>query len=352
MSKTQKIIAVAILLFAVFVPHSIVSANAAPSRSVIWFSFIHQAQTMPEIEKFTVWVCEDETCSSFSTIEQIPNSEPMDFDNELYCFDNWCRWQFYPKNEDAGIAMYSDKHLDPFYFRILVRFSDVERLSNILYGFPSEFGEVEYYNVEIRDKDLLLAFNESFQDPGLSGKFASYFLTLLLEPLSIFLFFTLVWKLNFSETFRVSVLAFIVNMISYPMIWTFFGSITKFHTEINTLWGFLFFFAGVIFSGLLFYSINTRSKLARKIFAWIISLLIFVSICMLALLASAYGNSKFVVSGFSVATAIFFIEIVSVCYEGLFLYYVNRKKMPFGMLMLGSLVMNMVSFVLGMVLLQ
>lgn len=352
MSKTQKVIAVAILLFAVFVPHSIVSANAAPSRSVIWFSFIHQAQTMPEIEKFTVWVCEDETCSSFSTIEQIPNSEPMQFDNELYCFDNWCRLEFYPKNEDASIVLYSDEHLDPFYFRILVRFSDVERLSNILYGFPSEFGEVEYYNVEIRDKDLLLTFNKSFQDPGLSGKFASYFLTLLVEPLSIFLLLILVWKLNFSEAFWISMLALIVNLISYPMIWTFFGSITKFHTEINTLWGGIFFFAGAIFSGLLFYSINNnKSKPLRKILAWITFLLIFIAICMLALLASAYGNSKFIVTGFSTATAIFLIELISVCYEGLFLYFVNRRRMPFGMLMLGSLVMNMVSFVLGMVLL-
>jgi hypothetical protein len=305
----------------------------------VWFTFEYAISQQPAIEKILVIQCKNDDCSAYVVEDAI-------WEWMFQCADNWCRWDYYPSFSDDP---YNWMDPNPPDFRLKILFSDIERVSNVTGPLPASYGDVVAFKVTVNENDLLLVPDTTIPKPGMPSSGMTFLLTLLLEPLVMAGVLTIWIKPKLSTGFKFWGLALLINLISYPMLWSFFTSIAKYHTKSSENLGYTLLALGILFPFLIVVAINMQSK-GWKI-AWIISSIAISIVCSyLCLLGNAFGslNKSFVLEGLSFQNAILLIELSAVAYEGLLFYGLNRRKIPFLAAMTGSLAMNLVSFLVGL----
>ena len=358
MNKTTKIFLVVLFLLFSLLPHSSASANSPPPPVTLWFTFDYPSTSHPIIQKAKIIFCADNACSSSVELAQTPNNSGMDYFNELYCYENWCKWRLFPPTNPystlggLNIQGMQDKPARLF-FRMDIQFSDRERISNIFYGIPTNFGGMAYYKIEVGQQDMSLALNKSFSDPTSSGDHTSFLLTLLVEPPVFALMVFVLKKEKFRDLLRFFLLSLSANIISYPMLWTFFTSITIYHSKGTEEFGLICLWIGLFFSALLFLSMEVDNIRQKTITGGAIVFLVFA--CSLNFLFNGfhYGVTaeSFATSGLSAQQAVLLTEISAVIYEGAFIYFMSRKRISILQAFLMCFVANAASYLVGLVVL-
>lgn len=335
-------------------PLTSVSANSAPPPSEYWFTFDFENRTPPSIESFTLVFCSDKECSYSIDVTQAPNSVDMSYQNELYCYENWCKWRMYTPIESGtkidlpGFQSYPEK----LFFKVKIRFSDGERASNVFYGIPARMGDKAYFRIATDKQILLLTTDNDFKSPFISGKFRSFLLTLLVEPL-VFAILIWLWKReNFRAVINYYLLSLLANGISYPMLWGFFPSITTHHYERVETNGALYLIGGLTVSALLILSVYFKGTVRKGLRGFAIILVPFL--CFLIFVISfRYGvyPEPIAPTGIPISSAIMLIEVFAVVFESMFIYFISQKKIPLMIAFIGCMFANAASFGLGLVLL-
>jgi hypothetical protein len=197
---------------------------------------------------------------------------------------------------------------------------------------------------------MKITTSDIFPELGLYNKEISFFLTVLLEPLVLAGVLAIWLKPKFLAGLLYWGLALLINFVSYPTLWTYFSALTRYHRKGDEGIGGVFFLAGLIFPLLFVLILNARRKWWRII--WIaITVLLVPFACFyfsVAALAGGYYYNEIIMEGLSFQNAILLLEASAVVYEGLLFYGLNRRKVPFLAAMIGSLAMNLVSFLVGL----
>lgn len=360
MHKMKKLLRLAFIVSVLLIsllPLTSASANSAPPPSELWFTFDFKSDEPITVESFTLVLCTDEQCSYSIAVTQVPNSAGMPYANELYCYENWCKWRMYPPGDSYSVlpdvkVQSSWSFNNANYFQVDIQFPDGIRKSNILHGFPGRYGAEAHFNISQNEGDLLLIQDKDFREPFLSGEFRSFLLTLLVEPL-VFAIFMWLWK---RETFRTVLhyylLFLLANGISYPMLWGFFPSITAYHYERVETTGALYLIGGLTVSALLMLSVYFKGTVSEGLRGFAIILVPFL--CFLIFTASfRYGvyPEPIAPTGIPISSAIMLIEVFAVAFESIFVYSISQKKISFMIAFIGCIFANAASFGLGLVLL-
>jgi hypothetical protein len=355
MKRTHKLALLLAILLTAITPLSSVSANSLPPPSELWFTFDFQNPTPPSVEQFTIVFCSDEDCSYSVELSQIPNSADMSFENELYCYENWCKWRLNPPTHPYSTL--GDINLPGFgydverlFFKVKIRFSNGEQISNVLDGIPTGIGDEAHYKVTDNQQTLLLTADDNFKSPVVSGRFRSFLLTLLVEPL-VFAILAWLWKReNFRSVLNYYLLSLLANGISYPMLWGFFPSITKYHYNSADSIGLISLLGGLAFSILLGASAYVERVTSDRLRA--LAVLLLTCICYLIFETSIhYGVYPEPISstGIPVSAAITLVEVLAVAFECVFIYFMSRRKIPLPWALTFCLLANAASFGLGLI---
>ena len=338
-------------------PFTFASANSLPPPSELWFTFDFKNGEPISVESFTLVLCTDEQCSYSIAVTQVPNSAGMPYANELYCYDNWCKWRMYPPGDSYSVlpdvkVQRSWNFNDANYFQVDIQFSDRIQKSNILYGFPGGYGAEAHFNISLNDGNLLLIRDKNFHEPFLSGKFRSFLLTLLVEPL-VFSILMWLWKReNFRAVINYCLLSLLANGISYPMLWGFFPSITAHHYERVETTGALYLIGGLTVSALLMLSVYFKGTVRKGLRGFAIILVPFL--CFLIFVTSfRYGvyPEPIAPAVIPISSAIMLIEVFAVVFESMFIYFISQKRIPLIIAFIGCVLANAASFGLGLILL-
>ncbi len=350
MERAHKLVIIFAVLLTAFLPLKSASANSAPPPSEYWFTFDLKDGTTQTIESFTLVFCGDQSCTYSVEVTQTPNSVNMKHDNELYCYDHWCKWRMYTPIESGvridlpGFQGYPEK----MPFRIKIRFPDGERSSDVFDGVPVQYGDRAYFKISSNAQTLTITVDDHFKTPLVSGTFRSFLLTLIVEP---FVFAVLMWlwkRGNFRTFLSYVLLSLLANGISYPMLWGFFPAITAYHYESAEAVGLISLFGGLAFSILLAVSAHKEGK--QRIGLRALAILLLPFLCVLLFFAVfRYGVYPEPISptGISATSTIMLIEILAVVFESTFIYFMVRKKPSLSWLFLFCIITNAVSYFLG-----
>lgn len=243
-----------------------------------------------------------------------------------------------------GFQGYPEK----LFFKANIQFSDGERTSAIFDGIPARMGDEAHFKIIVDDQTLLLSIDEDFSSPILTTTAYPYFLSLLVEPIFFALLVWLWLRPKFRETLSSYGMSLIANLISWPMVWSFFPSIALYHYKRDVIFGPVILLIGMAFSFLMIAPIN-GTKTDRTILRILAFILLPVA-CFLSF-GLVYGStqSEIVNGGLPVPLAFALIEISAVLYEGTFVYFLSDKKIPWRQAMAVSLLTNAASFGLGFV---
>jgi hypothetical protein len=233
---------------------------------------------------------------------------------------------------------------------MVIQFSDKERSSNIFYGVPTDFGSVEHYKITLGNQDMLLALNENFSEMTPSGDFKSFLLTLLIEPPVFALMVFVLKKEKFRDVFRFFLLSLFANIISYPMFWIFFPSITIYHYIGTDAFGELCLLIGLVFSVLLFSSMYVDKNEQKIRMGAAFVFLLFACFLNFLFVGLHYGvtTEPFATSGLSAQQAVLLIEICAIIYEGAFVYFMSHKRISILQAFLICFIANAASYLIGL----
>jgi hypothetical protein len=337
MLKMKRIVTMSAMILLAFIPLTSTSADAMPPPSIIWFTFEYTIPQQPAVESIKILLCENADCSSYTSLD--PKKYWL-----IQCAENWCRWEYYPPT-NYGITNAVDEN--PPNFRLQLQFSGSERISNMAGPLPATYGGRAAYKVTVNDTGVVLTPDNTIPQPGLPKSDTTFLITLIFEPIVMAVVLAIWLKPKFTGVIRFWGLALIVNIIAYPVLWSYFPSIAKYHTSSAETWGYTILTAGILFPFLFVLILNASRKGWR--IAWLVITIVLFLVCtFLGLFANGMASYKFVMEGLSFQNAILLLEVTAVVYEGLLFYGLNKRKVPLLPALAGSLAMNLVSFLVGL----
>jgi hypothetical protein len=326
--KTQLFILMGVLLISL-IPFT-VTADSAPPPVEVWFVF-HSNSTKPlEIISAKVVGCTTRNCNE-TTAKYISD--------KLECFRDLCWWSFDTYTFNDGQV--------PYFFQLTVEFPSGEKTSNVLDDVPLNYGKTASYQVDLSGDGLTIQRIKDIPWPGLEFDLESYLISLIIESLVGALFLAIWKKLRIWEILKYIGAIILVNLVSYPVLWYFFSSVSQFHQKSNEIPGIAGLIFGTVFYILLLLAINNKRIEERVIFtiATIMSIPLY---CLLSFVIFGLGGNAIVAAGIPVNTTIVLLEICAVLIEALLLYGMRKKQLTLSQAFLTSLIMNLASFLIGL----
>ena len=347
---------------------SSVNANSAPPPAVVWlyFDFPGQQANTADLPFAALQIlgCEDLACESPALLQQVgscslpgclageplpPASGPLDW-SRLECFGARCRSQSYTYPRP--------------YFRLLVQpvegqallLSPVEKL-------PVSFAENQYWRVTAENDRLLLAPSEPLETPSAFRQpFVGRYLLTLASELGVAVLFWL-WRLR--RRISLPKLLWMVGLatsLTYPAVYLSPALVPFAHTSERTLFqtalaGGLFaaFLLWVLFAGALQSGVQQEgARLSRgwRIFTGLASMILLLTsilVCPLFLFSVSYGaNYQIAAAGIPALAAIGLAELYAFVLEALCYRFWSRAAVNWLDALLLSLMANLVSLALGM----
>jgi len=326
--KTRLFILLGILLLSL-IPFA-VTADSAPPPVEVWFVF-HSNSTKPlEIINAKVVGCTTQDCNE-TTAKYVSD--------KLACFRDLCWWSFDSYTFNDGQV--------PYFFQLITEFPSGEKASNVLDDVPLNYGKTASYQVDLSGDGLAIQRIKDISWPGLEFNLESYLISLIIESLVGATFLAILKKLRILEILKYIGAIILVNLVSYPVLWSFFSSVSQFHQksdEIPAIAGLIF---GTLFYILLLLAINSKWDVERIVYtiAMIMSIPLY---CVLSFLIFGFGGNALVAVGIPVKTAIVLLEICAVLIETLLLFRMRKKHLTLTQAFLTSLIMNLASFGIGL----
>ena len=344
-----------LLIFAAwtFLPTSTADANAAPPPTRIWISFYSPNGEPATPAGFQVHECKDSDCTQptlldqFGTCNEAPclKVEPSDDTySPLACSENTCILMTYYGHE-----------FTPF-IRIVGSFGDATLASQILpFETPAQFGSTLAWKIRVLDNELELSEDPEFQPPVLFREnfLLTFGMTLLIETLvaGLALYF---FSYRNKPLAQMMLAVALINFISYLLTWSFPPLLARFVDAPERSAAIAMILMCAIYAVLLVVigSLEGRSKRITSILT-VVSIPITLCILMVILIGSSYANYDIAVNvGLPSAWILLLSETFAVVFEGGVLYLFLRKSLalPLKHAMLTSLIMNVVSFLAGLLL--
>lgn len=352
--KSRLIVIFVLSLFLLFVPSETVLANSPPPQSVFWFTFVYDIPDQVTIEDISLFACEDETCSASQTIAKAEaGTGSQVWLHQFYCYESWCRLRFSSRGIIDGAIL--DRDTNSYYFKIVVGFSDKERSSNVIKGLPKEYGSsTKYFIANVRESDLVLSVDDNFTNPrndlGFVGHLISFFITLLAEPIFAGIFLIAIYKMKNQQALKLGLLVFLINIITYPSLWTFSWAISQLEwSSDQRFFGWLALFMSITFWTFVLLIISRKGK-SRYIWM-VLSPIFMILFCIMFWFISYLLISRFPLFdtvNLSYWNVIIVIEILAVIYEGILIFALGKKALSLPKALTVSFLMNLASFLIGL----
>jgi hypothetical protein len=341
---TRFLVCLCVLILAC-IPFAVASANSLPPPVYVWFTFGSDSTEMPEIIDAKIIGCPVRDCTE-ATAKY--SSDTDNYYYKLVRMGNLYRWLLSSYSLPVEFFSKIDKS-KPYYFRLIVQFSDGKRISNIIDDVPLQYSGQASYRVMIKGDDLLVERSKDIPSwPGLNFNYESFLLSLVSESLVGALFLMIWKKTKIFDTAKFAGVIILVNLISYPVLWSYFLSIAQFHSKASEIGGRTILFSGLIFSLLLMLAINKRGD--DRFFLFTLAILaIPISFVICGYSGGlGYGDMTVITDGLPVKVAIFILEVCAVIFETLLLYGLLARKRPLFQMFIISLGMNLASFGIGL----
>jgi hypothetical protein len=235
-----------------------------------------------------------------------------------------------------------------------MQFDEGLRLQPQALPLPEAYGKTHSYRVIVSPGAASLVLEETSRRGGPAlpvPPILPYFgLTLLVELIVAGVYGLLRWKAQASERIARLALIVLINLLTYPVVWGLFPALLRFASPGGRLlgWGAAAFM--LVLSALFWLAFNAGSQRSRVL--WTVGIVVFFLVGMGCLVvfafAALYPGGHPPASGLPVWLALLLAEAYAVSVEALLLFGFTRRRVDFQEALLVSLMMNMASFVIGL----
>ncbi len=328
-----------------------VYANAPAPPSYVWFEFegVRSAFQGAQLAECRTAQCtqpillmQNGTCTDATCLKSSPMlSAPYRFD----CAGDRCLFVE---------PSYTSRSTGPYY-KLLAQFSDrvrtsqsfALRIKNSLSGYSAR-----NLRVMVRETDLAIVPDSSPMKPSRWETFNKALLLTEVSELAVAALWLWRMKLDKQQLGKALVAIGFVNLLTFPVVWFFFPSLQPFEYSTSRVFGVMILGIASLFGVLLATRPIVTPKTLRNIFlGWLISLPIMLAIGFLLAIVVGYGESLPPVNGIPSLITLPASEIFAIVFEGWLIYRLNDMRISLLQASLLSLTMNMISMILGLLLL-
>lgn len=334
------------------------AANSAPPPAALWFYITTETGERLDIEGAQVWGCEDDACEnpillqswgtcraaqclaaddpSAPAVVNLPESfECGPVEGEFRCHSTAFRY---------GRPL----------FRIALARGDRIWVQNAPLPLPQGYGETDHYSVRAAENELRIEATPARSAAKLPVPpfYAFFGISIAIELIVIGIYSVWRWKLDTTGVVQRLVLAGLINLLTYPVVWGFFPTLLRWNTPglRTTAWSLAAF---MLLLSALFWGIFNAGTTRRR-WIWIgaaAAYMIAGVVCLfLFAFAAMYGYPRVSAGGLPTLPVLILAESYAIIAEGLLLHGFTRRQIPFRESMLLSLVMNLASFLVGLLL--
>lgn len=334
------------------------TANSAPPPAVVWFYIQDEAGDAADVDGVQLWGCTDEACEQPSLLQAwgacsapdcLPGTARLTaaVGNILHSLE--CG----PADGETRCRSAAFRYAQP-YFRLALARGDRLWIQAKPLPLPQGYGETDYYQVGMLEEGLTIDPASARPTAKLPvPPFLAFFgISLVIELAVLGIYSVLRWKLDATGTVKRLLLAALINLLTYPVVWGFFPSLQRWSGagSRSAMWPLAAFM--LLISGMLWGVFNASTK--RRRWAWIglMGLIVLAGLfcLMLSTFASMYGYPQVTASGFPAEAVLLLAEAYAVLVEGLLLCGFTRRQVPLREALALSLGMNMASFLAGLLL--
>lgn len=346
-------------------------ANAPPPPPMNWF-LLSYSTSQPTLQGLQIAECNTATCEQptlfiqygecFATGCLKPNAKTSQIakDYRFDCADNRClliEVNTFPIDQPE--TQEQSKEQTNKWFRLIGQFSDRLRLSSPMFKNPqtknASFSYRAFWQVQVtkdslqlveEDRQLYFIFLTPLQEYTSQMFYSGWLLTITSEVLiaSIFLWWRKVSRQNIVRTL---VAIAMVNLFSYPVVWSFFTSLEPFQILLGRYLGISSLVVALVY-GLIMY--GRRSASSKKII--FISLLAFIVLNIAGgfiALWFGYGNRLPIAQGIPYRWTMPISEVFAVVYEAWLIATLSLGQLSLKQSGVLSLLTNVTSLVLGLI---
>lgn len=354
-----------VLAISVFIPPTVVLANAAPPPTRIWIGFYDQQGKPTLPEGFQIIECRDENCSEPALLDQYGECNgdiclkmPISHDLEqpLDCSQNKCFMMVFYQHDCFYKSIWNS-----CYTKIIGQFRGEYISSNLLRN-DDISGSTLGWQVTVVDKQLKLIeveregenlhpLREQFAK-DFNNFIATFGITLVMETFIAGVVFWLKRIRNETLWLGVGIVA-LVNLISYPTTWFLLPVLGNFQPLAQRNIGIIFLIATGVCATLLGSITFVKEKNRQKLVTLIAVTLSICFICSgsILMMSTILGNGYAIaVRGLPTNQVILLSEIFAIVFEGIMVFLLLRKSVNLSLVQafLLSFVMNSVSYLVGL----
>lgn len=334
-------------------PGSAALANSAPPPGVLWF-YLDFPEERGQLNGAQLWGCADSACADpvlLQAWEQCTDARCLPGPAQLETGGGVSLNRFECGGDICRSAAY---RYPSAYFLIALQFADVLRLQSEPLPLPDAYGETFSYRISISADGTALALDETLRRGGpvlpMPPLLPYFGLTLLVELLAAGVYAALRWKANASGHIARLAQIMLINLLTYPVVWGLFPALLRFVSPGGRLLGWAVAAFMLALSALFWMVFNAGSQRSRVI--WTAGIVIFFLIgaaCLVVFaFAALYPSNHPLASGLPVWLALLLAEAYAVLIEALLLFGFTHRSILLREALLVSLIMNMASFVIGL----
>jgi len=336
-------------LLALLLPLHRVAANAAPPPDLIWFRFDDSAASSPR-EGMQLLRCKNPACEQPELLQQygvcdaptcLSGSTEATERDPLTCRADRCMYVY-------GYGGFSEVD----YLRLIVQYPDQVRQSNV---FPS-VEEANYqhetaFRVSVTDGSLQVE-----PDPKAPARprspVTAFGVTLAVE-LTVAALVLLRLGVARREVGILLLMIALINLLSFPVVWTFFPALGFFQEESERVFGTYMLVMALGYGGVVG-GIRWVDNLRRR---WLLGIGALLSIPLMLCLGmivmvnfTSYSPTPPLADGLPYGVTLTLSELFAFGFEALLIYLVSRRTLNIGQAALLSFLMNAAGFLAGLLL--
>ncbi len=342
------LVRLAITVVAFLLWPQIASANAAPPMPRTWFTFVDGAGQAVNPSAVQILECgagESKCSASAAVLAHFGN-----------CSATACASGTSKAHVDFGcsknICLLMSFDGMPVRFKLVAQQGNQAYESGVVAMAQQQgYGAQEHFKVAVAAAGQLTLTPDS-RIPALdtNSNFGPAFLLTLISELAVIALLLVGFK---QTLWPLLGLAGLMQVLSFPVVWTFFPSFLPWHLPSERLVGAVLLISALGLGGLLVWLRLASTRNSRVISIVLLALAVPISLACLfgTFLVAGYGNNEFPnTAGVSYPIVLVGAELFAVGFEAVLLYFFSRRTLSIQRSALVSLAANAVSFVLGLLL--
>ncbi|KAM3099219.1 hypothetical protein ACKFKF_15555 [Phormidesmis sp. 146-12] len=327
-------------------------ANAPAPPSYFWMTFQGRDAKAVNVEGAQFVECATKTCdrpillmnTGICTGEDCLKSSPiLSAPHRFDCVQNTCLY---------AESQFSQRSTGPYY-KLVAQFDDRTKttpafpldLQNPLVGYPKRL------SVTVQPDDLTIEVDRAPMKPTRWEMFGIALGLTQIAELSLAAL--CLWRLKIERlVMRILVAIAFINLLTFPVVWFFFPALQPFQYTTTRVFGVLSLLIAIGFSIFLATRSEITIRTLQKVFlVWLLSLPVVLAIGFVVAIFLGYGESLPPAMGVPSLITLPASEIFAVGWEAWLIDRLSQKRLIFAQVLTLSLLMNLVSLILGLVLL-